>query len=88
MNNPVKVVVGSLLGAGVGAGIAKVAGMSATTDGEATGEPAPPRETLRERLERARAAGEAARLEKEEELRAYFRTKVKDPQAMRDNPRP
>src|SRR5690554_4908333 len=39
------------------------------------------RESLRERWERAQAAGEAAREAREAELRAYFREKVADPTA-------
>jgi hypothetical protein len=87
MNNPVKLVIGTFLGAGVGAGIVKAVG-SATetvTVGTDSGS-APPRESLRERWNRAQVAGEAARAEKEQELRSYFRTKVKDQQAMRENP--
>jgi hypothetical protein len=85
MNNPAKIIVGTLLGAGVGAGIAKVAGLS--TQGDASDrEPSQPRETFRERLDRARVVGEAAKAQREEELRQYFRTKVKNPQAMREHP--
>lgn len=85
MNNPAKVIVGTLLGAGVGVGVAKVAGRSIAPDDQGTREPAQPREPFRERLERARVAGEAARAQREEELRAYFRVKVKNPQAMREH---
>lgn len=39
------------------------------------------RESLRQRWEEAKAAGEAAEAEREAELRAYFREKVNDPTA-------
>ncbi|HEX2282350.1 MAG TPA: hypothetical protein VHG52_11390 [Thermomicrobiales bacterium] len=39
------------------------------------------RESLRDRWERAQAAGDAAREAREAELRAYFREKVDDPTA-------
>lgn len=39
------------------------------------------RESLRDRWERAQAAGEAAKEKREAELRAYFREKVNDPTA-------
>jgi hypothetical protein len=39
------------------------------------------RESLRDRWERAQAAGEAAKEAREAELRAYFREKVDDPTA-------
>jgi hypothetical protein len=88
MNNPVKLLVGSALGAAVGYGISKYLEMNGPPpiDPE-TGEVIH-RETLRERWARAQVAGEAAKVAKEEELRAYFRQKVSDPDAMRDNPRP
>lgn len=90
MNNPVKLILGALLGAGLGAGVSKLAANAsqppvAELAGLETGAPAP-RESLRERWTRAQVAGEAAKAAKEEELRAYFRTKVKDQQAMRENP--
>ena len=81
MNNPTKVFVGSLLGAGVGYVISKVmerevvepAGFADTQQ---------PKESFKERWERAKLAGEGARLAKEAELRAYFREKVNDPTAL------
>ena len=39
------------------------------------------KESLRERWERAQSAGEAAKVAREAELRAYFREKVDDPTA-------
>ncbi|HUG14468.1 MAG TPA: hypothetical protein VMM78_05545 [Thermomicrobiales bacterium] len=87
MNNPVKLVIGALIGAGVGAAIARAAGIGAGQETDGAGaDPARTRESLRERLERARSVGEAARLQKEDELRAHFRAKVKDQQALRENP--
>jgi hypothetical protein len=41
-----------------------------------------PKESLKQRWERAKLAGEEARLAKEAELRSYFRQKVNDPTAM------
>lgn len=84
MNNGTKVIVGSLLGAGVGYVISKIMEREvveptsfAATSQEST-------ETFKERWERAKRAGEEARLAKEAELRAYFRQKVDDPDALRD----
>ena len=87
MNNPIKLILGILIGAGVGAGVTRLA-----TSDSAPEQPVMPssddrpRETLKERWSRAQATGEAAKAAKEEELRAYFRTRVKDQQAMRENP--
>jgi hypothetical protein len=83
MNNGAKVVVGSLLGAGVGFAISKLAERdSAPVAGVAETEP---RESLKNRWQRAKLAGEEARAAKEAELRAYFRAKVNDPTALRDD---
>jgi hypothetical protein len=81
MNNGTKVVVGSLLGAGIGYVISKVMEREvAEPVGFAETEP---RESLKQRWERAKLAGEEARLAREAELRAYFRDKVNDPAALR-----
>jgi hypothetical protein len=85
VENGTKVVVGSLIGAGVGYVISKVmerevvepVGFAATSQ-----EPKEPKESFKERWQRAKIAGEEARLAKEAELRAYFRQKVNDPQAL------
>ena len=89
MSNPAKIIFGTLLGAGIGAAVARVVRMvdeQPEARGFADAGPAEPRETLKQRWQRAKQAGEEARAQKEEELRAYFRTKVGDPQAMRENP--
>lgn len=87
MNNLSKVIFGTLLGAGVAAGISKLAEQSIEPPYDPLDLAAsPPRESLKERWARAQVEGEAARLAKEEELRAYFRVKVNDQQAMRDTP--
>ena len=79
MNNGTKVVVGSMLGAGIGYVISKVMEREVVEPvGFADTEP---KETFKERWERAKLAGEQARLTKEAELRAYFREKVHDPAA-------
>jgi hypothetical protein len=86
MNNPVKVVIGTLVGAGIGMAISRALERgSSQPEGVATAAalPAEPKETLRERWERARLAGDAARTEKEAALRSYFRQKVQDPAALR-----
>jgi hypothetical protein len=85
MNNPVKVVIGTLVGAGIGAAISRALERDRQPEGVATAAalPAEPKETLRERWERARHAGDAARAEKEAALRSYFRQKVQDPAALR-----
>jgi hypothetical protein len=44
--------------------------------------PRQPKESFKERWERAKLAGEGARLAKEAELRSYFREKVNDPHAL------
>jgi enoyl-[acyl-carrier-protein] reductase (NADH) len=88
VNNPAKVLVGSALGASVGYGISKLLEReTATNVATLTGE-APHRETLRERWARAQAAGAAAKVAKEEELRTLFRAKVKDPNALRETSAP
>jgi hypothetical protein len=80
MNNGTKVVVGSLLGAGIGYVISKVMEREVV---EPVGfADTQPKESLKERWQRAKIAGEEARLAKEAELRAYFRQKVNDPAAL------
>jgi hypothetical protein len=82
MNNGTKVVVGSLLGAGIGYVISKVMEREVAEPlGFAEAEP---KESFKERWERAKIAGEEARMAKEAELRAYFREKVNDPAALRE----
>jgi hypothetical protein len=88
MNNPVKLLVGAALGSAVGYGISKYLELQGPPPVDPETGVVVPRETFRERWARAQAAGEAAKLAKEEELRAYFRLKVHDPEAMRENPRP
>jgi hypothetical protein len=94
MNNPVKVLVGSVVGAGIGLGISKVLEMRAAGETAPTSDPLTvtyePKtsiiDSLKERWERAKLNGDLAKESKEAELRAYFRTKVNDPQAMRIDP--
>ena len=81
MNNPTKVLVGSMLGAGVGYVISKVMERE-VVEPVGFAETQQPKETFKERWERAKLAGEEARLAKEAELRSYFREKVNDPQAL------
>ncbi len=78
MNNPTKVFVGSLLGAGVGYVISKVMERE-VVEPVGFADTQQPKETLKERWERAKLAGEEARIAKEAELRSYFRQKVNDP---------
>ena len=80
MNNPVKVMLGSVVGAGIGVAITR----ALERDNSAAVDAGAPQESLRERWERAKLAGEAARAEKEAELKAYFSRKVDDPAALRD----
>jgi hypothetical protein len=90
LRNAVKLTLGSAIGAGVGYVASKFVeerDAASLDDTGAAAEPQP-RETFKERLARAKVAGEAARIAKEDELRAYFRQKVKDPTALTDNPRP
>lgn len=81
MNNGAKVVVGSLVGAGVGYVISKV--MEREVEQPAgLHESSEPKESFKERWERAKLAGEDARVAREAELRSYFREKVNDPTAL------
>jgi hypothetical protein len=82
MNNPAKVLVGSLLGAGVGYVISKVMEREVVEPAGFADTQPQPKESFKERWERAKLAGEQARLAKEAELRSYFREKVNDPTAM------
>lgn len=82
MNNPAKVLVGSLLGAGVGYVISKVMEREVIEPVSFGDTQQQPKETFKERWQRARLAGENARLAKEAELRSYFREKVNDPYAL------
>ena len=82
MNNGTKLIVGSLLGAGVGYVVSKVMEREVVEPVSLTGTPPKPKESFKERWERAKLAGEEARLAKEAELRAQFREKVNDPNAL------
>lgn len=84
MDNGTKVVVGSLLGAGVGYVISKVMEREIVEPVGLLDAPREPKETFKERWERAKLAGEEARVAKEAELRSYFRQKVNDQDALRD----
>jgi hypothetical protein len=95
MNNPVKVIVGSLLGAGIGVGISRMMEMR---DAQTVVPTSPPLhvvaeepqpsiiESLKDRWEQAKQNGDLAKQAKEAELRSYFRAKVNDPQAMQIDP--
>ena len=82
MNNGTKVLVGSLLGAGVGYVISKVMEREVVEPVGFADTQQQPRESLKERWQRAKLAGEEARIAREAELRAYFRGKVNDPYAL------
>jgi hypothetical protein len=82
LNNGTKVIVGSLLGAGVGYVISKVMEREVVEPAGFAATPQEPKETLKQRWERAKLAGEDARLAKEAELRASFREKVNDRDAL------
>lgn len=82
MNNGAKVLVGSALGAGVGYVISKVMEREVVEPVGLAGTPLESKESFKERWERAKLAGEDARLAKEAELRSYFRRKVNDPNAL------
>jgi hypothetical protein len=86
LNNGAKLIVGSLLGASVGYVISKVMEREVVEPVgllDAPLDPQAPKESFKERWERAKLAGEEARLAKETELRSYFRQKVNDPDALR-----
>ncbi len=83
MNNGTKTVVGSMLGAGVGFAISKIMEREVVESVGFVDSTAEPKESLKERWERAKIAGEEARQAKEAELRSYFREKVNDPTALR-----
>jgi hypothetical protein len=82
VNNGTKVLVGSLLGAGVGYVISKVMEREVVEPVGFADTEQQPKESLKERWKRAKLAGEEARLAKEAELRSYFRQKVNDPAAL------
>lgn len=89
MNNPAKIMFGSIVGSGIGVAISRylesqtvVADGAAVTEDDGRGFI----ETMKARWAQARIDGDVAREAKEAELRAYFRDKVDDPSAMRDNP--
>jgi len=82
LNNPTKVLVGSLLGAGVGYVISKVMEREVVEPVGFADTQQQPKESFKERWVRAKLAGEEARLAKEAELRSYFREKVNNPTAL------
>jgi hypothetical protein len=90
MENVVKIVVGSLVGAGIGFAISKGVEQQVAPDAPrlvADGsEPDPPRESFRERLARASQAGRDARAARVAELRSAYRARVNDPTAMAERP--
>lgn len=85
MNNGTKTVVGSMLGAGVGFAISKIMEREVVEPVGFVDSTAEPKESLKERWKRAKIAGEEARQAKEAELRSYFREKVNDPTALRQD---
>ncbi len=89
MNNPSKVIFGSLIGSGIGIAISKYLesqdSQPAGTTAEAEERPSFV-ESMKARWAQAKVNGDVAREAKEAELRAYFRQKVDDPTAMLDNP--
>ena len=89
MNNPAKIIFGSIVGSGIGVAISRyLESQTIAADGVAvtTEDGRGIVETMKARWAQARIDGEVARQAKEAELRAYFRDKVDDPSAMRDNP--
>ena len=89
MNNPGKIIFGSIIGSSIGVAISKyLESQTISADGSAaTAEDGRGIvETMKARWAQARIDGEVAREAKEAELRAYFRDKVDDPSAMRNNP--
>jgi hypothetical protein len=88
LRNVLKLVLGSAIGAGVGYAASKVVEERDPLLADADAAPEYPHETFKERLARAKEAGETARVAKEAELRAHFRQKVHDPAALTDIPTP
>ncbi len=88
MNNPGKVIFGSIIGSGIGVAISRyLESQTVMTDPTSSDADRPGFvETMKTRWVQAKVDGEVAREAKEAELRAYFRDKVDDPTAMRDNP--
>jgi hypothetical protein len=80
MSNPVKIMFGTIVGAGIGMAVSRA--MERSVPAAQGAAPSEPKETLAQRWERAKTAGEAAKEAKEAELRAYFRQKVDDPTAL------
>ena len=87
MNNPGKVIFGSLIGSGIGVAISKyLESQTISTDPTNMDTERPGFvETMKARWAQAKADGDVAREAKEAELRAYFRDKVDDPNALREN---
>lgn len=97
MNNVIKILAGTALGAGVGAAVSKLLEARAGVELEITGPDGVARvvdadakpgigDRVKARLDAARLAGEEAKAAKEAELRGYFREKVNDPTAMAVDP--
>lgn len=89
MNNPGKIIFGSLIGSGIGIAISKyLEYQESQTVSMTVGAEERPGfvESMKARWAQAKVNGDVARDAKEAELRAYFRLKVDDPSAMRDNP--
>lgn len=89
MNNPGKIIFGSLVGSGIGVAVSKYLESQATQPVVGTSENVSTQgfvEKMKGRWAQAKIDGDVAREVKEEQLRAYFRQKVEDPTAMRDNP--
>jgi len=87
MSNGSKVILGSLIGAGVAYLISQTLDRQvAQPNLIAAGlmEAPPPKESMKERWERAKSAGDQAKADKEAELRAKFRGHVQDPAAFAD----
>jgi len=82
MNSPVRLLFGSVIGAGVGVALSKIVerrqepGLSASLTMNGGGEDVHEGEDFKDRLARAGAAGADARARKEAELRELFRAKV------------
>lgn len=98
MNNVIKFLAGTALGAGVGVAVSRLLEARAGIELEVTGPDGVVRvvdheapkpgigDRIKARLDAARLAGEDAKAAKEAELRGYFREKVNDPTAMTVDP--
>lgn len=91
MPTAIRILLGSALGAAVGYGIAKFmereVTVTATPDaGDALLSQTGPKESFKERIARAKTVAAEARAAREAELRALFRQKVQDPDALSEMP--